>query len=83
MPKNMRATPKELRAAAEAELAPIGERRRALLAELADLERELRPAVVAAVEVELPLRRIGELAGIAPNTARRWHAEHRKAAGAP
>ncbi|WP_367575302.1 hypothetical protein [Streptomyces griseoaurantiacus] len=75
MPKpKMRATPKELRAAAEAELTPLGEQRRELLAKLAEVERELRPAVVAAVNVELPLRRVAELTGISPNTARRWAA---------
>jgi hypothetical protein len=78
--RNVRATPRELRAAAEAELTPLGERRKALVAELEDLERELRPAIVAAVNVELPLRRIAELTGIGANTARRWHqawtAEH-------
>ena len=70
----LRATPAELRAAAEAELAPIGEKRRRLLAQLADIERELHPAVVAAVDVELPLRRIAALTGLSPNTARKWHA---------
>jgi hypothetical protein len=71
----MRATPAELRAAAEAELTPIGERYRRLLAELEDVKRELRPAVVAAVNVELPLRRIKELTTITPPTASKWHRE--------
>jgi hypothetical protein len=73
--RKMRATPAELRAAAEAELTPIGERYRRLLAELEDVKRELRPAVVAAVNVELPLRRIKELTGVTPNTASKWHRE--------
>ena len=73
MTKKARVTPAELRAEAEAELAPLGEQRMKLLAQLDELDKRVRPAVIAAVDAELPLRRIQDLTGIAPNTARNWH----------
>lgn len=70
-------TPAQLRAEAEQTLTPLGRKRLRLLAQLEDLDAELRPLVLRAVDVELPLRRINELTGIAPNTVRAWR---RKAA---
>lgn len=80
--RKMRATPAELRAAAEAELTPIGAEYQRLLAELEDVKGELRPAVIAAVDVELPLRRIQELTGVSPNTATKWHKTAKQVRGA-
>jgi len=65
-------TPASLRASAEAKLAPLGERRRRLADELAALDVELRPVLQEAVAVEVPLRRISELTGLAYNTVRAW-----------
>ncbi|GAA3042528.1 hypothetical protein GCM10010519_76860 [Streptomyces lactacystinicus] len=65
-------TPLQLRADAEESLRDPGERRIRLLAELRELEAELRPLIQAAREVELPLRRIEELTGVTPNTIRSW-----------
>lgn len=68
-------TPAQLRADAEAPLVKIGKRRKQLLAELAEIDTELRPLVVTAVRMEVPYRRIHELTGIAPNTAMKWRRE--------
>lgn len=65
-------TPAELRAEAEAAIVPLGRRRVALLAQLDEVESELRPLVAAAVRMEVPYRRINELTAVAPNTARAW-----------
>ncbi|WP_340564516.1 hypothetical protein [Streptomyces sp. GSL17-111] len=65
-------TPAELRAQAEAELKPIGQKRIKLLAQLEALDAELRPVLVEAVRMEVPLRRIYELTGVSPNTSRAW-----------
>jgi hypothetical protein len=66
-------TPAELRAAAEAELEPLGKRRLRLLAQLAEVDRELRPVVVRAVDVEVSQRRIEEITGLARGTIRSWY----------
>lgn len=65
-------TPAELRAEAEAALTPLGQKRIKLLAELEEIDRELRPLIAEAVRMEVPYRRINEISGVAPNTARAW-----------
>jgi hypothetical protein len=65
-------TPAQLRADAEAALADPGKRRIRLLAELDEVDDELRPLIQAAREVELPIRRITEITAVAPNTVRSW-----------
>jgi hypothetical protein len=69
-------TPAQLRATAEAALKPLGQRRIKLLAQLEELEQELRPLVAKAVEMEVPYRRINELTAVSPNTARAWAKAH-------
>ncbi|MFE9927222.1 hypothetical protein ACFYQA_38660 [Streptomyces sp. NPDC005774] len=68
-------TPAQLRADAEAALTGPGQRRIRLLAELEEVETELRPLIRSAREVELPIRRITELTAVAPNTIRAWMRE--------
>lgn len=68
-------TPAQLRADAEAALAGPGQRRIRLLAELEEVETELRPLIRSAREIELPIRRITELTAVAPNTIRAWMRE--------
>jgi hypothetical protein len=65
-------SPAELRAEAEAAIKPKGQRRIKLLAELEEIDRELRPLIAEAVRMEVPYRRINELTAVAPNTARAW-----------
>ncbi|MEW2267995.1 hypothetical protein ACGF5T_35940 [Streptomyces sp. NPDC047853] len=65
-------TPAELRAEAEAALKPLGQKRIKLLAQLDEVDRELRPLVKEAVRMEVPYRRINELTAVSPNTARAW-----------
>lgn len=65
-------TPAQLRAQAEADLKPLGQKRIKLLAQLEELDAELRPVLVHAVRMEVPLRRIYELTGVSPNTSRAW-----------
>lgn len=65
-------TPADLRAAAIDTIRPLGQRRLHLLAELEALDADLRPRVAHAVAMEVPYRRITELTGVAPNTARSW-----------
>lgn len=65
-------TPAQLRAEAEAALKPLGQKRIRLLAQLEELEAELRPLVVHAVRMEVPFRRINELTAVSPNTAAAW-----------
>jgi hypothetical protein len=65
-------TPAQLRAQAESTLTDPGQRRIRLLAELESVDAELRPLIRAAREAELPIRRITELTGVAPNTVRSW-----------
>ncbi|MBV1956246.1 hypothetical protein KUG12_18145 [Streptomyces sp. BV333] len=65
-------TPAELRADAEKRLAPLGRKRMALLADLEQLDATLRPEIVQARSVELPIRRISELTTVSPNTIRAW-----------
>jgi hypothetical protein len=65
-------TPAELRADAEAALKPLGQRRIRLLAQLDEVDQQLRPVIATAVAMEVPYRRINELTAVAPNTARAW-----------
>ncbi len=65
-------TPAQLRASAEEKLKPLGQKRVRLLAQLEALDAELRPVLVDAVRMEVPFRRIYELTGVSPNTARAW-----------
>lgn len=75
-------SPAELRAEAEAALQPLGQKRIKLLAQLEEVDRELRPLIAEAVRMEVPYRRINELSAVSPNTARAWSkAEAEKAAG--
>jgi hypothetical protein len=69
-------TPAQLRAEAEEALKPLGQKRIRLLAQLEQLDSELRPLVAQAVVMEVPYRRINELTAVAPNTARAWHKAH-------
>lgn len=66
-------TPAQLRAEAEEALRGPGQKRIRLLAQLEEVEAELRPLVARAVTMEVPYRRINELTAVAPNTARAWH----------
>jgi len=70
-------TPAELRAEAEVALKPLGQKRIRLLAQLEEVDRELRPLVVEAVRMEVPFRRINELTAISPNTARSWKSKEK------
>ena len=65
-------TPAELRAEAEAAITSLGQRRIKLLAQLEEVDRELRPLIAEAVRMEVSYRRINELTAVAPNTARAW-----------
>lgn len=65
-------TPAQLRAAAEKRLTPLGKRRLHLLAQLEELDRELRPMVVEAIRTEVTYRRITQLTGLSHNTSRTW-----------
>lgn len=67
-------TPAELREQAEERLIPRGERRKQLVAQLEELDEELRPDVLAARRAEVSLRRIHALTGISPNTIRAMEA---------
>lgn len=67
-------TPAQLRASAEAALKPLGAKRIKLLAQLDEVEAELRPLIVQAVTMEVPYRRITELTAVASNTVRKWAA---------
>ncbi|MGC0319347.1 hypothetical protein [Kitasatospora acidiphila] len=63
-------TPAQLRADAEAELKPLGQKRIRLLAQLEELDTQLKPVVARALAVEVPERRISELTALARNTIR-------------
>jgi hypothetical protein len=65
-------TPAQLRAQAEAELAPVAQRRVRLLAELEECETELRPLVQRAVRAEVGYRRITALSGLSQSTIAKW-----------
>ncbi|MFI2207664.1 hypothetical protein ACH47Z_44885 [Streptomyces sp. NPDC020192] len=65
-------TPAQLRAEAEKAITPLGQKRVRLLAQLEEIDRDLRPLVAEAVRMEVPYRRINELTAVAPNTARAW-----------
>lgn len=65
-------SPAELRADAEKAITSPGQRRIRLLAQLEEVEEELRPLIAEAVRMEVPYRRINELTAVSPNTARAW-----------
>ncbi|MGK4586011.1 hypothetical protein [Kitasatospora sp. HPMI-4] len=65
-------TPAQLRADAEETLQEPGARRIQLQQDLDTLDAELRPLIRTARAMEVPLRRITELTGVAPNTVRAW-----------
>jgi len=65
-------TPAQLRAEAEKAITPLGQKRVRLLAQLEEIDRDLRPLIAEAVRMEVPYRRINELTAVAPNTARAW-----------
>lgn len=65
-------TPAQLRAQAEEALKPLGQKRIKLLAQLEEVEAELRPLIVTAVRMEVPFRRINELTAVSPNTSAAW-----------
>ncbi len=67
-----RMTLAEMRAEAEEDLRPLGRKRIELMACLNEIDKELRPKVLAASEVEISARRIGELTGLARNTVTAW-----------
>jgi hypothetical protein len=68
-------TPAQLRARAEDQLRPLGQRRIELLGELDAIERQLRPAVREAVRVEVSQRRIKTLTGLSTTTIGKWTRE--------
>jgi len=68
----MTQTPAQLRAQAEAAIKPLGAKRIKLLAQLEELDAELRPLIVEAVRMEVPYRRIREVTGVSPNTSAAW-----------
>lgn len=68
-------TPARLRAQAEERLRPLGQRRIRLLAELEEVERELRPVVRDAVRVEVSQRRISALTALSTTTIGKWSRE--------
>lgn len=65
-------TPRMLRERAEEALRPVAQRRVELLAELEEIDRQLRPLVQKAVEAEVSYRRISSLSGLSPTTIRAW-----------
>jgi DNA invertase Pin-like site-specific DNA recombinase len=68
-------TPAQLRAEAEAAIQPLGRKRLRLQEQLDELEQQLRPLVVRALDMEVAERRITELTGFSRTTFRRWKAE--------
>ncbi|MFD3656832.1 hypothetical protein [Streptomyces sp. NPDC058620] len=68
----MQKTPAELRADAVANLEPHGQKRISLLAQLEELDEQLRPLIQSARAAEVPIRRIAELTAVSPNTVRAW-----------
>lgn len=68
-------TPRMLRERAEEALRPVAQRRVELLAELEQVEQELRPLVRRAVAAEVSYRRITALSGLSPTTIRAWTKE--------
>jgi DNA-directed RNA polymerase specialized sigma24 family protein len=65
-------TPAELRAAAEERLLDPGARRIRVLAELEQIDEELRPLVVSARLNEVSLRRVSKVTGLSTNTITSW-----------
>ena len=73
-------TPAQMRAEAHEALKPLGQKRIRLLAQLEELDAQLRPLVAQAVAVEVPFRAITETTAVAANTARAWHRKAQTAA---
>lgn len=65
-------TPAQLRARAEEKLRPLGQRRIRLLAELEEVEQELRPIVQEAVRVEVSQRKISAMTALSTTTIGKW-----------
>jgi hypothetical protein len=65
-------TPSQLRAQAEVDLKTLGQKRIKVLAQLEEIDKQLKPKIARAVEMEVPYRRITELTAVASNTARAW-----------
>jgi DNA invertase Pin-like site-specific DNA recombinase len=65
-------TPAQLREEAAQRLIEPGRRRRELVAQLADVDAEIRPLVMDAIAAEVSHRRIQELTGISRATLTRW-----------
>ncbi|MGK5533420.1 hypothetical protein [Streptomyces sp. URMC 129] len=65
-------TPAQLRAAAEDALRPLGQERIRLITRLEEIDKELKPLVVKALEAEVSERRIGQLTALARGTVRTW-----------
>ncbi|WP_161983197.1 hypothetical protein [Candidatus Frankia alpina] len=61
-----------MRAEVEQVIRPIGRERRELLSRLNEIDKELRPLVLAALEVEISVARLGGLTGLARNTISAW-----------
>ncbi|NUV64988.1 hypothetical protein [Streptomyces sp. CAI-85] len=68
-------TPAELRAAADEALRKPGARRQKIRKQLDEVEAELRPLIVRARLMEVPVRRVTALTGIAPGTVQKWARE--------
>ncbi|WP_344535938.1 hypothetical protein, partial [Streptomyces albiaxialis] len=74
-------TPAQIRAEAEAEMEPLGAERLRLLAELEKIDGRLKPKILKARTLEVSLRRITTLTGVAPNTVRAWEKAENANAG--
>jgi len=68
-------TPAQLRAQAEEELRPLGQRRIRLLTELEELESQLRPIVRKAVRAEVSQRKISVMTALSTTTIGKWSRE--------
>ncbi|MFB7663974.1 helix-turn-helix domain-containing protein [Kitasatospora sp. NPDC056138] len=66
------AMPEDRQAKAVRQLVGPGQRRRTLVTQLEQVERELRPVVLEAVAAGVTYRRIAELSGISRATVARW-----------
>lgn len=65
-------TPEDARAKAVRQLVSPGEERIRFATELEQLDAKIRPLVLAAVQADVPYRRIAELTGISRATVARW-----------
>jgi hypothetical protein len=66
-------TAKQLREQSIRELTEPGQRRRALMDQLAEVDQEIRPLVIRAVDNGVPQRTITQLTGVAGATIRSWY----------